>query len=87
MKNQSIYHRNRAARSCTRKYDSEKNAEINELAEKNGRHFSEVNRPAPEGDSLAPFVGELKAMGAKNSLLIFSDTCNRRHIYRKGKWI
>jgi hypothetical protein len=38
-----------------------KDAELKELARKNARHFAKHDRPHPVGDSLPPYVGEIKA--------------------------
>jgi hypothetical protein len=38
-----------------------KDAYLKELARKNGKHFAQTNLPAPFGDSLLPYFGELKS--------------------------
>ena len=38
-----------------------KDAELKELARKNARHFAKHNQPEVFGDSLPPYVGEIKA--------------------------
>ena len=38
-----------------------RDAELKELARKNAKHFAKQNLPAPKGDNLSHFTGELKA--------------------------
>ena len=38
----------------------QKDAELKELARKNAKHFAKQNLPAPTGDTLPPYTGELK---------------------------
>ena len=38
-----------------------KDAELKDLARKNGKHFAQNNQPAPKGDTLPPYVGDIKA--------------------------
>ncbi len=42
-----------------------KDVEMKELARKNARHFAKRNLPAPLGDSLLPYIGEIKT-GSEN---------------------
>ncbi|MCI0618220.1 hypothetical protein L0244_35025, partial [bacterium] len=37
-----------------------KDIELKELARKNARHFAKRNLPAPSGDFLLPYIGEIK---------------------------